>query len=329
MQTIRRSIQRYAAANTAVLVTGETGTGKELVARALHAASPRSAEPFLAVNCAGIADGVLESELFGHAKGAFTGATRARRGLFDAAEGGTLFLDEIGDISQRLQVLLLRVLESSEIRPVGSSRPRRVRCRVIAATNADLDAAVAAGTYRADLLYRLRRLELHLPPLRERRGDIPELAAHFLADGRSDGRTPIFAPTALDALQQEPWPGNVRELRNVVDRVRLISSEGLRHSLATLNQARSRERRAPAPAPAAGAATEIAPLSDTGRVLRRGRHAMRRRERLAELFREHQRLSRGEVQRILAVSHGTAAKDLAALADEGFIEKVTPSASSR
>jgi transcriptional regulator with PAS, ATPase and Fis domain len=196
-----------------VLIVGETGTGKELVARALHEESERAAEPFLAVNCGAISESLLESELFGHESGAFTGARRAHRGLFEAAGRGTLLLDEIGDTSPRLQVALLRVLETGEVRPVGSSTSRKVRCRVLAATNADLTGMVGEGRFRKDLYFRLDRIAIRIPPLRERGEDILSLADHFLSEDRHDGHRPTMSEALKAALLAHQWSGNVRELR--------------------------------------------------------------------------------------------------------------------
>ncbi|MCB9741400.1 MAG: sigma 54-interacting transcriptional regulator [Alphaproteobacteria bacterium] len=216
MQSLRRQLRRVGPAEVPVLVLGETGTGKELVARALHAASGRASGPFVAENCAAFAEGVLASELFGHEKGAFTGATRSRRGLFEQADGGTLFLDEVGDMPPRVQVRLLRVLQEGELRRVGAEAPRRVDVRVIAATHRDLDAMVRAGDFREDLWYRLRGATLRLPPLRERGGDLELLVAHFLAELGSPGLR--LSAEAWSCLRAWSWPGNVRELRAEVRR---------------------------------------------------------------------------------------------------------------
>ncbi|HEX8726863.1 MAG TPA: sigma-54 dependent transcriptional regulator [Gemmatimonadaceae bacterium] len=208
-----------------VLITGESGTGKELFARLVHRDSPRSARAFVAVDCAAIPEALLESELFGHARGAFTGAAGERRGLFEEANGGTLLLDEIGELPLSLQVKLLRVLQEGEIRRVGESTPRRVDVRVIAATSRDLEAEVAAGRFRADLFYRVNVVRLHLPPLRERREDIPELA-HTMVKGfneRLNLQVRGFAPAAMRLLIDYPWPGNVRELENVVERAMVLT----------------------------------------------------------------------------------------------------------
>ena len=226
MQPVRRLIERVAPSGANVLVTGEHGTGKEVVARLLHAASTRASRAFVAVNSGGLSEGVFESELFGHVKGAFTDARSDRIGCFELADGGTLFLDEIGNMPLSQQAKLLRVLQTGELHPVGSSKTRRVDVRVVSATNVDLSKAVAEGRFREDLLYRLNTVEVQLPPLRERREDIPLLAAHFLAEqGRRYGRPAIrLSPEALEALLAYPWPGNVRELEHAVERALLMAS---------------------------------------------------------------------------------------------------------
>ncbi|WP_199742023.1 sigma-54 dependent transcriptional regulator, partial [Corallococcus sp. CA047B] len=226
MLPVRRLIERVAPSAAPVLVTGEHGTGKEVVARLLHAASPRADRPFVAVNSGGLSEGVFESELFGHVKGAFTDAKTDRIGCFELADGGTLFLDEIGNMPLAQQAKLLRVLQTGELHPVGSSRTRKVDVRVVSATNVDLGRAVIEGRFREDLLYRLNTVEVQLPPLRERREDIPLLAAHFLAaQGQRYGRPGVhLAPDALEALMAYPWPGNVRELEHAVERSLLMAT---------------------------------------------------------------------------------------------------------
>jgi two-component system response regulator HydG len=208
-----------------VLVTGESGTGKELVARAIHVASRRGEKPFVPVNCAAITETLLESELFGHARGAFTGAVRARRGLFEEANGGTLFIDEIGETAPGFQAKLLRALQEGEIRRVGESTPVQVDVRVIAATNQDLRRAIAEKRFREDLYYRLNVVPLRIPPLRERREDIALLAAHFLQ--RYNQRAPevakVLTSEALARLLEHDWPGNVRELENVLEQAAALS----------------------------------------------------------------------------------------------------------
>lgn len=225
LMDVYRVIDRVADTNCTVLVTGESGTGKELVARAVHQASDRAHEPFVAVNCGAIPENLLESELFGHAKGAFTGAHASRMGRIGQAQGGTLFLDEIGELSLPLQVKLLRVLQSREYSPVGDTRLLHADVRIVAATNIDLEQAVRDGTFREDLYYRLNVIHVCVPPLRERRGDIPVLCAHFLSLARErTGRTSVqhFSPEAMALLEEYPWPGNVRELENSIERAVLL-----------------------------------------------------------------------------------------------------------
>ncbi|MDE2136696.1 MAG: sigma 54-interacting transcriptional regulator [Gammaproteobacteria bacterium] len=206
-----------AGTDARVLITGESGTGKELLARAIHRGSPRRNKPFVAINCSAMAENLLESELFGHEKGSFTGATRAHDGLFMAADGGTLMLDEIGDMPMRLQVKLLRVLQENAIRPLGSIDPVPVNVRVISATHRDLQQLMAAGQFREDLYYRLNVVHIEMPPLSRRREDIPMLVAHFLAQiARESGVRKIYAPEAVELLATAEWPGNIRQLQNVV-----------------------------------------------------------------------------------------------------------------
>jgi two-component system response regulator GlrR len=221
MEEVLTQAGMVARSDASVLLRGESGTGKELVAKAIHRASPRSSRPFVAVNCSAIPEALLESELFGHVKGAFTGALANHRGLFQAADGGTLFLDEIGDMPPPLQVKLLRVLQERSVRPVGASQSLPIDVRIVSATHRDLDAAMAQGEFREDLYYRLNVVTLRLPPLAERREDIPLLANHFLARlaDKYDKKLNGFAPDALKALSTAAWPGNVRQLHNVVEQV--------------------------------------------------------------------------------------------------------------
>jgi transcriptional regulator with PAS, ATPase and Fis domain len=219
---LKAEIERIARSDAKVLVTGESGTGKELVALAIHVSSPRADKPFVPVNCAGLPETLLESELFGHVKGSFTGAYRDKQGKLESADQGTVFLDEIGEMTPRLQGLLLRFLETGELQKVGADRAMgAVNVRVIAATNRNLPDMIAQGTFREDLYYRLNVIHLHVPPLRERKDDIPMLAEHFLLHFTRNGMYPAktMTPETISALIEYGWPGNVRELENVIERL--------------------------------------------------------------------------------------------------------------
>jgi len=229
MESVLADARLVAASDASVLIRGESGTGKELLAQAIHRASPRAGKPFIAINCGAIPEALLESELFGHVKGAFSGAIAHHRGLFQAADGGTLFLDEIGDMPPALQVKLLRALQDRAVRPVGASGTVPVDIRLVTATHRDLDAAMATGEFREDLYYRINVVSLHLPALSARRDDIPLLANHFLAQvaGRYRKRLNGFSPDAMRALVAAAWPGNVRQLHNVVEQVSALSTAPL------------------------------------------------------------------------------------------------------
>jgi DNA-binding NtrC family response regulator len=225
-EELKRFISKVAVSEATVLVRGETGTGKELVAAAIHKASRRREQPFVVVDCASLHENLLQSELFGHERGAFTGAVKMRHGLFEAADGGTIFLDEVGDVSPSLQASLLRVLESSTFRRVGGTREMKVDVRVIAATNRDLERMIADGQFRQDLFFRLSSIHVALPPLRNRREDIPFLVEHFTArHNERCGASKRFSPEALEAMTGYGWPGNVRELRHAIERA-LVLADG-------------------------------------------------------------------------------------------------------
>jgi len=227
MQALWQEIKKVAPTSATVLIQGESGTGKELVARAIHENSPRAEESFVQVNCAAIPEELIESELFGHEKGAFTGATERRPGKFELADGGTIFLDEIGDMSLRTQSKVLRVLEQGEVQRVGSSRIIRVDVRVIAATNKDLKKEIKEGRFREDLYYRLNVVPIYVPPLRERKEDIPLLVDYFCAvfSEENNFRRKKFSPEALEIMMKYPWKGNVRELRNLVERLLILTDK--------------------------------------------------------------------------------------------------------
>ncbi len=228
MREIYELVERAAEFKTTVLITGESGVGKEVVARAVHGLSDRADEPFVAVNCGAIPESLIENELFGHMRGAFTGAESEARGMFREADGGTLFLDEIGELPHATQVKLLRVLQEEEVRPVGAAKAYPVDVRIVAATARDLERMVEAGTFRADLFYRLNVFRLHIPPLRERRDDVPVLADQLLAAlSRRMGKpsAPLDRET-VEALREHPWPGNVRELENTLERALILARDG-------------------------------------------------------------------------------------------------------
>jgi two-component system, NtrC family, response regulator AtoC len=228
MVEVYKKIGMVADSRATVLITGESGTGKELVARAIHANGPRAQQRFLAVNCGAFTESLLESELFGHMRGSFTGASVNKCGIFEDANGGTVFLDEVSEMSPALQVKLLRTLEEQEVRPVGSNQPVRIDVRMIAASNRNLADLVAEGKFREDLFYRLRVIEIDLPPLREREEDIPLLVTHFLQKmGAEAGRTLTISPEALSALISYAWPGNVRELLNMLESIAALNRSGV------------------------------------------------------------------------------------------------------
>jgi two-component system nitrogen regulation response regulator NtrX len=224
MRQLREQVAMAAPTNGRVLIYGENGTGKELVARTIHTLSRRRIGPFVEVNCAAIPEELIESELFGHVRGAFTGAVADRRGKFEGADGGTMFLDEIGDMSLKTQAKVLRVLQEQTMEPVGGTTRIKVDARVLAATNKDLQAEIRAGRFRDDLYFRLNVIPIFVPPLRDRQEDIPRLADHFMAEfAREYGRrVKSFEPGAVSAIQQYGWPGNVRELRNVIERLMIM-----------------------------------------------------------------------------------------------------------
>jgi two-component system, NtrC family, nitrogen regulation response regulator NtrX len=227
MERVREMIRRVAPTDARVLITGESGTGKEVAAALLHRASARAAGPLVRLNCAAIPRELVESELFGHERGAFTGATERRRGRFELAHGGTLFLDEVGDLGAGAQAKLLRALEAGEIQRVGGGDPIAVDVRIVAATHRDLRAAIEAGRFREDLFFRLHVIPLHLPALRERPGDVPRLVEHFVARNRRRHglRPPRFSAGAVELLARHPWPGNVRELANVLERIAILHAD--------------------------------------------------------------------------------------------------------
>ena len=264
MKALHKQIRKLAPVSTTVLITGESGTGKELVARALHALSPRAAMPFIPVNCGAIPAGLIESELFGHARGAFTDARTARRGLFAEADGGSVFLDEVGELPAPAQIKLLRILQEGEVRPVGESRSEKVDVRIIAATLRDLGKLVERGEFREDLYYRLNVVNVRMPPLRERTGDVLLLARHFLQrfNRELNRESPVegFSPEAEALLARYGWPGNVRELENAMERAVLLS-ESATVAPESLPERLWGSERSPVPPLAAGVAPADQDLS--------------------------------------------------------------------
>jgi DNA-binding NtrC family response regulator len=263
MQRVQKLIERIAPTDSAVMILGETGTGKELVARRIHDLSLRAEAPFVAVNCGALPENLVESEFFGHRKGAFTGADTARKGLFEVANGGTLFLDELGELDKSMQVKLLRFLESGEIRRVGENEPFHVDVRIVCATNRDLQEMVAEGVFREDLYFRVNTFEIHLPPLRERKEDLPELARFLIARHlkRTDIQEGILSPDAVEALLNHEWNGNVRELANALEHA-VILSDGQNITADDLPASVSGN------AARAGHGSTVAYRSGTGRTLR-------------------------------------------------------------
>jgi two-component system NtrC family response regulator len=243
MRQVYELVDKVAATRATVLLTGESGTGKELIARAIHARSPRAEEPFVAVNCMALTETLLESELFGHEKGAFTGAASRRKGRFEGAHGGTLFLDEVGEMGPALQVKLLRVLQERTFERVGGNQPVKVDVRIVAATNRDLGQAVEAGEFREDLFYRLNVVRVDLPPLSQRKDDLPALVAHFVKKYAAEvGRAaPQVSQEAMQVIYQHPWPGNVRELENAIERAVILAGDQITPADLPLEMRASRE----------------------------------------------------------------------------------------
>lgn len=341
MVAVRARIETFAAADLPVLILGETGTGKDLAARAIHLASLRRQGPFIAVNCAAFTDSLLESELFGHLQGSYTGASGRRQGLIAAAEQGSLFLDEIADTSPLFQAALLRLLENFEYRPVGSDQSFPVRCRILAASNVDLDHAVRERRFRADLLYRLQRLQLVLPPLSERVADIPLLAQHFLNRHGRGGRR--IAPALAAHLQEQDWPGNVRHLRNRIEllavsfpgervlEVRHLEEAEQDHTTSWHRRVRPEQQELASSSTGPGRALERRDAHSSGPLasLGQGNPQMARLEQIRGLFRQHRRLTRQQVMQSLGISQSTATSDLKQLCLEGLVEKVQPTPAPR
>jgi DNA-binding NtrC family response regulator len=336
---VRAQIRSFARLDAPVLISGETGTGKDVAARVLHARGPRAQEPFIPINCGALSETLVESELFGHVRGAFTGAAVDHDGLFVAAGSGVIFLDEIHAMSPRMQAALLRVLENGEVRPVGSSRFQRTAARVIAATNEPVDALVASGRLRRDLYYRLAKLQVNIPPLGRRPQDIEPLARHFLREifGKLDL---VLSEDLVQALERHPWPGNARQLRNEIERLvlaagtnRVLRAEHLRDAQ---RASQTDTQRGPGPGGSPDG-TMVSPRQTPlakatpapGGQVAGSRHTLGRRRRLLGLFESYERLTRADVIEHLGCSPNTATRDLRALEDEGLIRRVRTSAHLR
>ena len=337
--SVKEDIVKFAAFDIPVLILGETGVGKDVIANAIHEESNRKAETFIAINCSAITESLLQSELFGHEAGAYTGATKAHKGIFQEAGKGTVFLDEIGDISSGMQAALLRVLESGEYRPVGSAKPRPVKCHIITATNALLENRVDEGTFRMDLLFRLKRLVIQVPSLRERPDDIKYLANYFLNYNKDSTDKAILSPELEEAFLTYAWPGNIRELKNEIEKMRLLHSEKSYYTIEDvtfLPKKSSVEDLSPASPKISGNKNEeftsdinLVEMQTEEAVFKSSGSYFRRIENIKNLFIKHKSISRKEVCQIIGASNITIGKDLKKLRIEGFIKKMEPTKSPR
>jgi transcriptional regulator with PAS, ATPase and Fis domain len=329
-------VKKYSSLKAPVLVTGETGTGKELVSRAIHDEGPFPEEPFLAINCGALSDTLLLSELFGYEAGAFTGAQKQRKGIFEAAGKGTVFLDEFGDISPKLQVSLLRVLESNEIRLIGSTVNRKIECKIVIATNVDLHDAVVEKKFREDLFFRLAKFEIKLPALRERREDLAELIQYFLdKNSRSSGSKKV-SKELLNKLEEYHWPGNIRELKNETDRLFILNPDidvyGLEHfDFTHLQEAITTKlvARSVSASPIHQAVELPSKENQLLKILENGFPVEARHNQIKDLFRKYKKLTRSQIMGIVNISTTTATKDLQVLLEMGFIVRRTPTKSTR
>ena len=329
---VKKLIKQFAIIEEPVLIMGETGTGKELVSRAIHEEGKFSNEPFLAINCGALTDSLLQSELFGYVAGAFTGAQKERLGIFEAAGKGTVFLDEFGDISPKMQMSLLRVLESKEIRLIGGTATRQINCKIVIASNIDLVQAVSEKKFREDLYYRLTRYDIKLPPLRVRSEDIPMLIKFFMEDK-------LLAKPLLDALTRYSWPGNIRELKNEIERLKIIHSDkkliemedfdftrlqGFTDSVANL---KVDEQLISAPNSKTSIKNKEVNEDEILKIVQRGSKVEQRHEFIKSLFLKYKKLTRSQIMEIAKISPVTATKDMETLCQSGFIERRTPTKS--
>lgn len=364
LNSVFENIRQFGPLDLPVLIIGETGTGKELTAQALHNESKRKNKLFLAINCGAISESLLQSELFGYEQGAFTGASKFKMGILEEAGEGTVFLDEIGEVSPAIQVALLRVLENNEIRTVGGTKPRKLNCRIIAATNAQLAELVEKNKFRKDLLYRLQRFQITLPSLRERKEDIKTLALYYLSKERQS-KDIEMSENFVNVIENYPWPGNIRELRNEMERLALLNpnknlfteldlpqskfqtaklnliEQSVKENLEPIaNELHSEEQKINLPKNKEPEIKEDSfdddenqELSDNPEdfqlFLNNRNSPLRRKMKLKKIFLKFKSLSRGEVARVMNLALNTAAKDLEALEKEGFIERIKPTTSAR
>ncbi|PCJ56829.1 MAG: hypothetical protein COA79_17905 [Planctomycetota bacterium] len=336
INTIKADIKKFAELEIPILVLGETGVGKDVVANAIHEESKRKDEPFIAINCSSIAEGLLQSELFGHQAGAYTGASKAHRGIFQEAGEGTVFLDEIGDISSGLQSALLRVLESGEYRAVGSAKPKKIKCRIIAATNALIESKVDKGDFRLDLLYRLKRLVIEIPPLRERPADILLLSNYYFNLNNASANITKMNKELETAILKYSWPGNVRELKNEIEKMRLLHSGKTFYSLEDapfLNKKIKKEPKVEAEVPEKPPESKSSKAKNSATfkedIFKNSGSYFRRIVAIKELFDEHKDLARKEICQITGIPDLTMGRYLKSLREEGYIVKMEPTKSPR
>jgi transcriptional regulator with PAS, ATPase and Fis domain len=334
---VKDLVKKFASLKEPALIIGETGTGKELVSRAIHEEGPFSKEPFLAINCGALTESLLQSELFGYVAGAFTGAQKERQGIFEAAGKGTVFLDEFGDISPQMQVSLLRVLESNEIRLIGDSKTRQIECKIVIATNIDLHQAVEAKKFREDLYFRLTRFDIKLPPLRERKEDIPLLINYFLDLNKAPDEMPQrLSKELLEALTNYRWSGNIRELKNEIERLKILHADAETLNLEDFDFKRllgmapifSKKEDAPPEKklPITKEKNEELVLDHEKilKIVQRGTKAETRHKVIKELFQTYKKLTRSQIVEITAINPGLVSKELQVLCKAGFIKKIMP-----
>lgn len=328
---IKKKIKKYANLQRSILIVGETGSGKEIVARAIHEESDLRDKPFLAINCGVLTDTLLQSELFGYESGAFTGAITAHKGIFETAEDGIVFLDEFGEMSPKLQVSLLRVLENNEILRVGGTKVRKIRCRIIAATNTNLEELISKKLFREDLYHRIKQFIISIPPLRERKGDIPELISYFL-NLQNSNQTQVFSKELLAKFQEYHWPGNIRELKNEIDRIKVLC--GYKPVIEIQDIDIDWVKKSVLALPTTGFSHSKPPKDAMEQMhqrvnIKKLTFADMRCQQIVALFHQYKQLTRGQIAQILQVSLLTATKDLQRLCAEGVIVKKTPTKSPR